>query len=88
MGIILLIFALCMLLILLNIESKLLYVLSEILKSYDDDREVVRGVSQHRLSDDSLSAEAANVTDGALTGQIHRGIFLLKWFPYLFDHIL
>jgi hypothetical protein len=77
-----------LLVLLLNIKSKLLYVLSEILKGYDNDGEVVRGLSQHWLSHDSLRAKPANVTDGALTGQVNRGIFLLEWLPYLFDHIL
>ena len=73
--------------LLLNTSGQLLNILGEILESYYDYREIVKGLFYHTGTDNPFSAGPADLIHSTLPGDAQRTLTLLEGFPNLLDHV-
>lgn len=74
--------------LLLNTSGQLLDILGEILESYYDYREIVKGLFYHAGADHPFSAVPADLVHSTLAGDAQRTLTLLEGLPNLLDHVL
>ena len=73
--------------LLLNTSGQLLDILGEILESYYDYREIVKGLFYHAGTDHPFSAVPADLVHSTLPRDAQRTLTLLEGLPNLLDHV-